>query len=211
MYINWFSVYYNSMIKRFKNFDRTGTLTVFDIDETLFHTKAKVKVVKENKVVCELDNQEFNTYTRKPGEEYDFGEFASAEVFNKTSKPIVRMIEKAKAIVKAKKNPYSRAIICTARADFDNKELFLKTFRDHGLPIDQMYVERAGNLKIDSSAEAKKVVFRKYLNTKNYTKIRLYDDAICNIKAFLDLKKEYPDVMFEAWFVKSDGSVKGIK
>ena len=199
------------MIKRFKEFVGSGTLTIFDIDETLFHTKAKVAVVKNGKVVRTLDNQEFNTYKRKPGEKYDFGEFASAKVFNKTSIPVVRMINKAKAIVKAKKNPHSRAIICTARADFDDKRLFLKTFRDHGLPIDQMYVERAGNLGIDSSAEAKKVVFRKYLNTKNYIKTRLYDDAMSNLRAFLQLKKEYPHIEFEAWFVKPDGSIKRIK
>lgn len=199
------------MIKRFKEFEGSGTLTIFDIDETLFHTKAKVRVVKGGKVVRELDNQEFNTYKRKDGEKYDFGEFASAKVFNQTSTPIVRMINKAKAIVKAKKNPHSRAIICTARADFDDKKLFLKTFRDHGLPIDQMHVERAGNLGIDSSAEAKKVIFRKYINTKNYIKLRLYDDAMSNLKAFLQLKKEYPHIEFEAWFVKPDGSIKRIK
>lgn len=198
-------------INRFREFIGTGTLTIFDIDETLFHTKAKVKVVKDGKVVRSLDNQEFNTYRRKPGEEYDFGEFKSAEVFNKTSTPITRMIEKAKAIVKAKKNPHSRAIICTARADFDDKKLFLKTFRDHGLPIDSMHVERAGNLGIDSSAEAKKIIFRKYINTKNYTKLRLYDDAMSNLKAFLDLKKEYPSMTFEAWYVNPDGSIKRIK
>jgi hypothetical protein len=198
-------------VNRFKEFVGSGTLTIFDIDETLFHTKAKVAVVKDGKVVRMLDNQEFNTYKRKKGEEYDFKEFASAAVFRKTSVPVVRMIEKAKAIVKAKKNPHSRAIICTARADFDDKKMFLQTFRDHGLPIDDMYVERAGNLGIDSSAEAKKVIFRKYLNTQNYTKTRLYDDAMSNLKAFLDLKKEYPGVQFEAWFVNHDGSVKRIK
>lgn len=200
------------MIKqRFKEFVGSGTLTIFDIDETLFHTKAKVKVVKQGKVVRELDNQEFNTYKRKDGEEYDFGQFKNAEYFRKTSVPVVRMIEKAKAIVKAKKNPHSRAIICTARADFDDKQMFLQTFRDHGLPIDQMHVERAGNLGIDSSAEAKKVVFRKYLNTQNYIKARLYDDAMSNLKAFLELKQEYPKVEFESWFVNPDGSVKRIK
>lgn len=198
-------------INRFKEFVGSGTLTIFDIDETLFHTKAKVKVVKDGKVVRSLDNQEFNTYKRRPGEEYDFGEFKSAEVFNKTSTPITRMIEKAKAIVKAKKNPHSRAIICTARADFDDKELFLKTFRDHGLPIDNIHIERAGNLGIDSSAEAKKIIFRKYINTKNYTKLRLYDDAMSNLNAFLDLKDEYPNIEFESWFVKPDGSIKRIR
>jgi Mg2+/Co2+ transporter CorB len=89
--------------------------------------------------------------------------------------------------------------------------MFLQTFRDHGLPIDDMHVERAGNLGIDSSAEAKKVIFRKYLNTQNYTKSRLYDDAMSNLKAFLELKDEYPNVQFEAWFVNHDGSVKRIK
>ena len=197
--------------KRFKEFVGSGTLTIFDIDETLFHTKAKVAVVKDGKVVRMLDNQEYNTYQRKAGEDYDYREFKSAEVFRKTSTPIVKMVNKAKAIVKAKSNPHSRAIIVTARADFDDKELFLQTFRDHGLPIDKMHVERSGNLGIDSPAEAKKVVFRKYLNTKNYTKTRLYDDAMSNLKAFLELQAEYPNVEFEAWFVKSDGSVKRIK
>ena len=50
--------------KRFKEFIGSGTLTIFDIDETLFHTKAKVAVVKDGNVVRMLDNQEFNTYKR---------------------------------------------------------------------------------------------------------------------------------------------------
>lgn len=197
--------------KRFKKFIGSGTLTIFDIDETLFHTKAKVAVVKDGKVVRLLDNQEFNTYKRKAGEEFDFKEFRSAEVFRRTSTPIVNMINKAKILVKAMNNPASRAIIVTARADFDDKKMFLQTFRDHGLPIDKMHVERSGSLGIDSPAEAKKVVFRKYLNTKNYTKTRLYDDAMSNIKAFLELQTEYPNIEFEAQFVKAGGSVKRIK
>ncbi len=200
------------MIKqRFRHFIGKGTLTIFDIDETLFHTKAKVKVMKGGLLVRELDNQEFNTYKRKPGEEYDFGQFKNAEYFRKTSVPVEKMIDRAKSVVKAKGNPHSRAIICTARADFDDKETFLQTFRDHGIDIDQMHVERAGNLGIDSSAEAKKVIFRKYINTKNYIKARLYDDAMSNLKAFLELKTEYPDVEFESWFVNPDGSVKRVK
>ncbi len=197
--------------KRFKEFIGSGTLTIFDIDETLFHTKAKVAVMKGDKVVRMLDNQEFNTYKLKEGESFDFREFRSAEVFRRTSTPIVRMVEKAKAIVKAKNNAASRAIIVTARADFDDKEMFLQTFRDHGIPIDQMHVERSGNLGLGSPAEAKKVVFRKYLNTKNYIKTRLYEDAMSNLKAFLELQSEYPGVTFEAWFVKPDGSVQRIK
>jgi len=197
--------------KRFKEFVGSGTLTIFDIDETLFHTKAMIKVVKGGKVVRQLDNQQFNTYKLKSGEQFDFGQFRSAKIFRETSTPIVKMIAKAKAIVKAKSDPDSRAIIVTARADFDDKQIFLQTFRDHGLPIDQMHVERSGNLGISSPAEAKKVVFRKYLNTKNFIKTRLYDDAMSNLKAFLELQSEYPNVKFEAWFVNPDGSVRKVK
>ena len=63
-------------------------LTMFDVDETMFMTKAKVHVVKNGKVIKKLDNQQFNTYKKKPGEEFDFGEFKNAEVFNRTSTQI---------------------------------------------------------------------------------------------------------------------------
>ena len=36
-------------------------LTIFDIDETMFITKAKVHIVKNGKIIKKLDNQEFNT------------------------------------------------------------------------------------------------------------------------------------------------------
>ena len=84
--------------KRFREFIGSGTLTIFDIDETLFHTKAKVGVVKDGKVIRMLDNQEFNTYKRKKGETYDYGQFANAEVFRKTSTPIARRVAKARTI-----------------------------------------------------------------------------------------------------------------
>ena len=55
-------------MENFKTFileaERKG-LTMFDVDETMFITKAKVKVMKNGKVVKKLDNQEFNTYKKK--------------------------------------------------------------------------------------------------------------------------------------------------
>ena len=82
-------------------------LTIFDIDETLFKTKALINVNCNGWLVRRLDNQEFNTYELGPGESYDFCEFRSAEVFNKTSEPINRMIAKLNAIVKKKESDES--------------------------------------------------------------------------------------------------------
>ena len=60
-------------------------LTIFDIDETLFHTKAKINIKRDGKVVGSLNNVEYNNYKLKPGEEFDYGQFKSAKIFAKNS------------------------------------------------------------------------------------------------------------------------------
>lgn len=185
-------------------------LTIFDIDETLFQTQALVKVIKDGKVVRSLDNQEFNTYKLKAGETFDFGEFRSAEVFSKTSQPIDKMIQKAKAIIKNAAAAGSKVIIVTARADFDDKKKFLETFRRYGIDIDNVYVERAGNLNLGSSAKNKRFIFHKYLRGGKYERVRFFDDAMSNITMFKALAKKYPNVKFEAYHVKHDGSIRKV-
>ena len=199
---------------KFKTFleEQAGKgLTMFDVDETMFITKAKVKVMKNGKVVKKLDNQQFNTYKKKAGEEFDFGEFKDAKVFNRTSTPIARMINKVKVILKNATKAGSKVIIVTARPNFDNKKLFLDTFRQQGIDIDKIYVERAGNLGGGPAADNKKVIFRKYLDQKIYKRMRLFDDSKENLKAFLSLQKDYPDVTFEAFLAKSNGSVSRVR
>lgn len=189
-----------------------GTLNIFDIDDTLFHTNAMIVVKKNGVTVKELTNQEFNNYTLKPGEEFDFEQFRDAKKFREESKPIDNMIEKAKIIVDRQRSPLSKTIIITARADFHDKNQFLEKFRDHGFPIDKVYVERAGNMPGDEVPAIKKaIIVRDYLNTSNYIKTRMFDDSMTNLKAFLSLQKEYPHVKFEAYFVKSDGSIRVVK
>jgi hypothetical protein len=186
-------------------------LTVFDIDDTLFHTFGMIKIMKDGKEVGELTNQEFNTYKLKDGETFDFGQFKNAENFRKTSKPITKMIAKANAIIANANKAGSKVIIMTARADFDDKETFLKTFKDHGMDISNVYVERAGNLgDKNSSAKNKRFLFHKYLRGGKYARVRFFDDAISNITMFKSLEKQYPDISFEAYHVQPDGSVRKV-
>ena len=199
---------------KFKQFlvEQSGKgLTIFDIDETMFKTSAKVEVKKNGKTIKKLDNQQFNNYKLKTGEKFDFGQFTNAEIFNKTSTPIARMINKVKAILKNATKRGSRVIIVTARPNFDNKDLFLDTFRNQGIDIDKIYVERAGNLGTGPAAENKKVIFRKYLDQKIFKRIRLFDDAKSNLKAFLSLQNNYPGVSFEAFLAKPNGSVSRVR
>lgn len=192
---------------------KDGGLTIFDIDDTLFHTTAKIAVVKNGKKIKDLTNQEFNTYKLQPGESFDFSQFRDAMKFNIESKPIVRMIEKAKAILKnSERNPLSKVIVVTARADFDNKELFLDTFRKHGINIDKMRVERAGKIgDVHDVAFKKVIIIRNYLLTKQFSRVRLFDDSIANLKAFVKLKQEFPEVKFEAYYAKPNGGISSVK
>ena len=77
---------------KFKQFleEQSGKgLTIFDIDETMFKTSAKVEVKKNGKTIKKLDNQQFNNYKLKTGEKFDFGQFTNAEIFNKTSTVLI--------------------------------------------------------------------------------------------------------------------------
>jgi hypothetical protein len=204
-------------MKRFSEYikeeTKTGSLTIFDIDDTLFHTTAQIAVMKDGKVIRKLTNNEFNNYTLKAGEDFDFSEFRDAHKFYHESKPIQRMLAKAKAILaNSVKNPNSKVVIITARANFDDKDKFLATFRKYGFDIDKVRVERAGNIEGEFIPAFKKaIIIRNYLNTKQYSKVRLFDDSMSNLKEFLRLKAEFEEVTFEAFFANPDGSIRTIK
>jgi hypothetical protein len=185
-------------------------LTVFDIDETLFQTKALIHVKRDGETIRKLTNQEYNEYKLRPDEKFDYSEFRNAKVFHDTSIPIWAMIKKAKAIIQNAVNAGSKVIIMTARADFDDKKTFLNTFRRYGIDIDKVYVERAGNLNLGSSAKDKRFIFHKYLRGGKFERVRFFDDAMSNLIMFKALQKQYPEISFEAYHVKHDGSIKKV-
>jgi hypothetical protein len=200
-------------MKKFNEFlaERAGKgLTIFDIDDTMFISKARVLVKNKNTGQSKaLTPIEFNSYKLRKNEEYDYGEFRSAKIFYQTATPIARMVQKAKAIISNATKKGSKVIIVTARADMDDKNLFITTFEAHGIPMKNVYVERAGNMS-GSSAENKQIIFRKYLKTGEYARIRLFDDHKENLQALLDLKKEFPSIEMFAYLADLKGSVKRI-
>lgn len=189
-------------METFKNYkpEARGSLSIWDIDETLFKTKAQVHVMKGDRRVRSLSNQEFNTYQLAPGERHDFSDFRNASLFNTTSEPIKKAFDKAAAILRAYVNkPNSKMIVLTARSDFDNRDLFLSTFEKYGLDMSHVYVERAGNLAGMRAAEAKRLIVDKYLSSGKYKKVSLFDDDKRNLDLFLSLQSKYTDISFEAY------------
>jgi hypothetical protein len=192
---------------------KDGGLTIFDIDDTLFHTTAKILIKKKGKVIHSLTTSEFNSYQLKPGETEDFSEFADAEKFYREATPIKKMFAKAKSIVKnTASHPNSKVVIVTARNDFDDRERFLDTFRKYGFDIDKVRVERAGKIAGQFIPAFKKaIIIKNYLDTKQFSKVRLFDDSINNLKEFLKLQYLFPMIKFEAFHAHSDGTVTQIK
>jgi hypothetical protein len=177
-------------------------LVIFDIDDTLVHTQTKVNVIKDGQVTRELNSHDFTHYKLQDGEQFDFENFRNAHDFFHNSKPIIPMMNQLKQDIATG----NKVVMVTARADFDDRELFLDTFRKYGVDMGKVHVYRAGNMtqKVQTE-EKKKIIIRDLLNKGNYTKAIMYDDAEPNLRSFVELKKEYPKTKFYAWHVSLEG------
>jgi len=177
-------------------------LVIFDIDDTLVNTDTKVGVVRDGETIKRLNSHEFTNYKLQPGEEFDFGAFRDASEFFAQARPIPGMIRQLKHDI----NTGNRVIMLTARADFDDRDVFLDTFRQWGIDMDRVHVYRAGNLTVRAATEEKKkIILRQLLGKTHYDKVIMYDDSVPNLDAFLSLKQEYPWSRFYAWHVDHDG------
>ena len=213
--------------------DYGAGITFIDIDETIFHTKAKIDVIDNTsgKIVKKLDNQQYNTFSLSHGQSFGYSEFGDAKRFRDTSVPIVPTIKRIKRIFKNIDKRDSKVVFLTARAEFDDPKIFLSTFKEYGIPIDKIDVQLAGNIKTGTVASSKKIIILRYLSTGLYRRARLLDDAMSNIKMFIELGNNVPKkiidkvknkysitgdeslnpIEFYALLVKPDGSLKRIQ
>ncbi len=177
-------------------------LVIFDIDDTLVNTDTKVGVVRDGRVVRQLNSHDFTHYQLRPGESFDFGAFRDAREFFDNAKPIAPMIAQLKHDIATG----NKVIMVTARADFDDRDVFLNTFKKYGVDMDRVHVYRAGNIGLKvPTEEKKKMIIRRVMGQDHYDKVIMYDDAEPNLQAFMSLAPEYPWSRFYAWHVDRGG------
>jgi hypothetical protein len=195
------------------------SLHIFDIDDTLFHTNAKIDVIDPmGNVVQSLSNQEYNNHSLPEGYSYNFDQFKDASKFATESNPMDAMLSKVRKIYQNVQNKNatqgtdSKVILSTARSDFDNKDTVIKFFRDHGIPIDEgIHLHRAGNVPgTQSPAEKKNFILQsKYLSPgHNFKSVHFYDDSTKNLDEFLKIQGSHPGVDLKAFHVRPDGSTR---
>lgn len=178
------------------------TLSVWDIDDTLFESpETHVYVIARNKIVKKLTTSEFNKYRLRPGESFDFTEFRDSKLFFHGAQPLNSNISKAKSAIESKN---SMMLVLTARANFNNKKLFLAKFKMYGLDLNtpESHVARAGELNISSTSQAKKTIIEECLNTNKFTHAHMYDDDSRNLDAFLTLENTFKNIKFKAFIAE---------
>jgi hypothetical protein len=192
----------------------TNTITLIDIDETLFFTKAKIRVLssKTGKLIRTLTNQEYNVYIIAEDEELDFSEFIDTDVFVNTSTPNLPMIKKLQELFENTKTTNSEVYLLTARQDFDDKDKFLEFLVKSGIEAghkddQKIHVIRAGNIPGLDNAGKKYHIIKKMLEGNSQFKtVRLYDDSEENLEAFKEIELDYPEMNVEGYLI-TDGVI----
>ena len=171
------------------------SLYVFDIDDTLFRTSARARVVNTKGQVKYLSSEELKDYEFTASEKICFAEFRDAKKFAEESQPIESMIKIAQDCIQ-KTAEGSKTILLTARADLDCKAKFLEYLNSSGLDTNNIYIERAGNLPNLKTSEAKKIIISNYLKSEQYKKAYLFDDSLENILSFMELSSWFSKIKF---------------
>lgn len=165
-------------------------ITVFDLDDTLVITDAKIKVCNKVTGTCySLTPEEFNEYEKHPDHELDFDDFKSLEIM-KAGKLIHYYLKILADAYKMK-----RAVgIVTAR---DDREMIYDWMKHHvGFHIakDLIFAVNDPVHKFTGNiSEKKKQAFREIIE-KGYVKIQFFDDDDANLRLVKELEVEYPEI-----------------
>jgi len=152
------------------------TLYIFDFDDTLIKSDARVMVYHADDTNSQLNSTEFAQYKESPGDEFDFSEF---EIYPPGGQTISSTFIKLQKL--AQSLGPRNVIILTARGSAQPVRQFLK---DQGLEID-IPVIAVGN----SDPMAKATYANKRLSTGNYDEVHVYEDNLKNIHAIQDVAK----------------------
>ena len=164
-------------------------LAVFDFDKTLADTEESVLVRdnKTNRIVDHLHSQsELNNYILDPSKHYyDFSEYNSVSNFAKPIKPTLDLMKRFCS------EEETKVIVLTARHN-EASDAIYNFLSNQGIDIDKVFVRgtAGANLKAGN--------LQNLLNRFNIREsVIIFEDSVENIKSFIQLEYENPDISFE--------------
>jgi len=169
----------------------SNVLYIFDFDDTLVDSGAKVKVVRADGTEDFYSSRKYRDYDRKykqPGDQLYFDEFdvypPEASVISSTWSSFVSALSSAGR---------DYVMILTARANPVPVANFLSEMGVTTMPI----IEAVG----DSDPDAKKRKVAEYVERLQITEIHLWEDSSNNIRAIESLSDEMPELTFTTQLV----------
>lgn len=184
-----YNQFVNEALRPGKPYHRSKII-VFDLDDTLVITDAKIKVCNKISGECfSLTPEEFNEYEKHPDHDLDFEDFKSLEIMKGG-----QLID---YYLKIFKEAYKMRIavgIVTAR---DDRDMIWKWLREHvGYKIDKDLIFAVTDPvhKFDGSiSDRKKQAFRELIDL-GYTNFQFYDDDQANLELVKSLESEYDGI-----------------
>jgi FMN phosphatase YigB (HAD superfamily) len=188
-YVKTYESYLNEVRRAGKPYHGTKIL-VFDLDDTLVITDAKIKVCNKKSGECfSLTPEEFNEYEKHPDHELDFDDFKSLEIM-KAGKMIDYYLKIFKEAYKSK----LAVGIVTAR---DDREMIYTWLREHvGFRIDKdlIYAVNDPVHRFKGAISDRKKAAFKELIDMGYTDFQFYDDDTANLELVKSLESEYEGI-----------------
>lgn len=152
----------------------SNKVLVFDIDDTLIKSNAKVFVRNGGKVVKELDSQEYNNYKLNPGESFSYEEFRDFDIL---------LASEIKPYFNTLKREYERGVhisIITAREGKDMiRDFFIKKA---GIDIHPNLIFTSDCEDENFSVAEKKASSIKKLVEYGYKTLVFFDDNVDNLR-----------------------------
>ena len=166
------------------NGTKSSRIILFDIDDTLIHTTAKIGVTKNGKLLKRISNSEFNEYKLKPGESFDFEEFDDYQLLNNEK------FTKYWDTLKREYNKGTHIGILTARGDCD---MIYNFFKGKNIEIKRNLIFAISDpkLKLTGSIAEKKSTIISNLSNIGYKTFIFFDDNETNLKFAKSLENKH--------------------
>jgi beta-phosphoglucomutase-like phosphatase (HAD superfamily) len=169
------------------------TLVVFDFDDTLFNSGAKIGISKPGKKKRFITSHEYATYDPGEDEEFDYDQF---HTYPPDPRPIEQTISALRSAVL--RHGLDNVIILTARS---KEGPVMQVLQNFGMPPVEIIATGSSN------PEAKATAVERLVNDVGYEKVIVYEDSRNNIQAIKDRITPIVGDNFTSFHVKT--STKG--
>jgi hypothetical protein len=213
----------NTVIEKINRYRQVKTLSVWDVDDTLYHTPPKelkviIKHPETKKILETLTTREYADIHKKTPFylekhkvdrlEFDFSKFQDSDLFYSHAKPIQPNFNTAKQEYNDRSVFF---IVLTARSNMDSKERFIKKFNSDGLNIKlsdiKSHILRMGSLSQNDKGSVLENILNR-VTSNQLMAVKFWDDNRHERDTVEKISTKFPKILFTVTDAISGSSKK---